>query len=393
MIKNMESVIKVNGTVKFDPISKKYNFSNPILSTLAESLYQFDTPVLITSADKNDPKILFANIGFTKMTGYTESELIGKNPNILQGNATDKNVIEKLKFDIMEYDHFKGSTVNYKKDGTPFYNQWGIEPIKDSKGVITNYISIHNDVTEFRDQQIQLKKSKQQLQNEINQKNKFFNIIAHDLRNPLSGFMTLTELLTTKGMDISINQMFEMINKLNDSAKNLNELLSNLLTWSRAQTNKIEFEPTKINLKQKVNKLLSLFLAIADFKNINLINEIRPKDKVICDEFIFDTIIRNLLNNAIKFTHKDGEVRIRYEDLGDKQIITVQDNGIGMSEEKVKNIFNIKKKEISKGTGGEKGTGIGLKLCKELAIKHNGDLVVESKEGMGSSFHWYLKTT
>jgi PAS domain S-box-containing protein len=387
----MQDILKVNGTVQFDKITKKYQFSNPILNTLACSLYKFDTPILITTADSLNPKIVFANVGFTRMTGYSEEELIGKNPNMLQGNNTDREVIDRLKNSLIENKHFKGSTGNYKKDGSIFYNQWGIEPIINEDGVVTNYISVHNDVTEFREQQLKLKESQKLLQKEIEQKNKFFSIIAHDLRNPLSGFMTLTDLMTEKGMDISINQMFEMIKKLNDSAKNLNELLSNLLTWSRSQTDNLEVDNKRINLKSKINKILNLFIANADSKNINLINEIRPNSELLSDEFIFSTIIRNLINNAIKFTPKDGEVRIKLSTEPGFKIISVIDNGIGMSQEKINKIFDLENKAVSKGTAGEKGTGIGLKLCKELAIKQGGDLKVESSLGNGSSFHWYIQ--
>lgn len=359
----------------------KYIFDNPITTYIAHSLYEFDVPVLITDAslEKPGPFIVYCNKGFEKATGYTEKEVVGKSPRILQGVNTDKEVLFELKKHLFKGEDFRGATVNYKKDGTEFYNQWGIEPIKDLKGNITHYISLHTDITE-------LKAKECELVEQIDQKNAFFSIISHDLKNPLTGFLTLTSLIQDKAGDLTFNKLLELVNTLNKAANSLNDLLTNLLIWSRAQTSTFEVSPMNIDIFDKITSVINLYSTQLTTKNLSIINEVSQNVIVESDPFIFDTIIRNLINNAIKFSKAGNEIKINYDFKDNVHYLSVIDNGVGIKAEIIPDLFNIAKKITTLGTSKEKGTGLGLKLCRDLARKQNSDILVESELGKGSKF-------
>lgn len=361
--------------------SIKYNFKNIVTSAIASSLDEFDVPILITDADfeNNGPNIVYCNKGFEKVSGYSIEELIGKSPRILQGENTDTATIQRLKKEIQTSGHFRGSAVNYKKDGSEFYNQWGIEPINDYSGNTTHFISMHTDITE-------LKNKEKELINQINQKNTFFSIISHDLKNPLIGFLTLTSLIKEKSGDLTFNKLLELINSLNGAAQNLNELLGNLLIWSRTQTVGFEVNSIEFKVYDKINNIVNLNGTLLKSKNIKVDVDINSKLVVNSDPFIFDTIIRNLVNNAIKFSNENDIIFINAESNDNKVIVNIIDQGVGIKEETIPLLFNIEKKITTLGTNREKGTGLGLKLSKELALKQISDIEVKSVLGKGSTF-------
>lgn len=361
--------------------SIKYNFKNIDTSAIASSLDEFDVPILITDAnfENNGPFIVYCNKGFEKVSGYSKEELIGKSPRILQGVNTDSATIQKLKHDVQQKGHFRGSAVNYKKDGSEFYNQWGIEPIKDNLGNITHYISMHTDITE-------LKNKEEELLHQINQKNTFFSIISHDLRNPLTGFLTLTSLIKDKSGDLTFNKLLELITTLNNAAQNLNELLGNLLIWSKTQTVGFEVNLIEFKVLDKINNILKLYDTLLKGKNLEVNVNIDCNQMVYSDPFIFDTIIRNLVSNAIKFSNENSEIKITSEFNESNLFINVIDQGVGIKEETIPLLFNIENKITTLGTNREKGTGLGLKLCKELANNQNADILVNSELGKGSTF-------
>ncbi len=365
--------------------SSYYEFGNIVTNSVANSLYEFDVPILITDAnfENKGPFIVYCNKGFEKVSGYSAEELIGNSPRMLQGEKTDYFTIQSLKQNIKESGHFRGSAINYKKDGSEFHNQWGIEPIKDKFGNITHFISMHTDITELKNKEIELV-------NQINQKNTFFSIISHDLRNPLTGFLTLTSLIKDKSGDLTFNKLLELINSLNSAAQSLNDLLGNLLIWSKSQTGDFKINKTEFPVYDKVLNIVKLFSTITKNKEIEVIVDIDKNLKVICDPFIFDTIIRNLLVNAIKFSNVQQKIIIDSTLVNNKIKINITDFGVGIKEDTILDLFKIEKKITTLGTNKEKGTGLGLKLCKELALKQNSEIEVKSVFGKGSTFSFVI---
>lgn len=233
--------------------------------------------------------------------------------------------------------------------------------------------------------------SKNEELNELNRtKDKFFSIIGHDLGNHFNIIVGFSELLLSGFRKMDEKKQEQHLTNIFRSSKHANDLLGNLLTWARLQRNAIEYRPEKIEAVDKVRKLIGFHEEAALKKNILI--EVFAKDEIeiYTDENMFSTILRNLLSNAIKFTPNNGEISIQLKIVGDFCKIEVKDNGIGIPNENINRIFEIDSNVSTKGTEGEKGTGLGLILCKEFIEKHGGEIWVESKVGKGSCFVFTL---
>ena len=181
-------------------------------------------------------------------------------------------------------------------------------------------------------------------------------------------------------------KLLQFIQELNKSSNQLYIFLDNLLNWSKTQIEGFILKPAKIDLSFIIDNCFELFRVNAQIKKINLISSIRPKTYVFADKEVVSTIIRNLVSNAIKFTGENGTVKISTNDLGAKLEIEVADTGIGMSDYEIQNLFKIDKQTLKIGTADEKGTGLGLYLCKELIEKSGGEIWVQSELNKGSKF-------
>lgn len=256
-----------------------------------------------------------------------------------------------------------------------------IAELKSSKAKIEQLAN------EIMDLNYELIVSAEQLKNINQSKDKLFSIIAHDLKSPFTGFMGLTELISKDIDDLTKEEIVIMADALNASAKNIYELLINLLEWSRLQGGLSEINIEPLNLKRNVEVNLNLASHQASRKGIKLINEIDEKIYVLADKNMLQTLLRNLISNAIKFTNTDGYVKLYIKEVfSDAVTFCVEDNGIGMDENAIKSLFRIDKHYTTLGTQNEKGTGLGLILCKELLDKSNGRISVESQVGVGTKF-------
>lgn len=217
-------------------------------------------------------------------------------------------------------------------------------------------------------------------------KDKFFSIIAHDLKNPFITILGFSELMLNDYNELSDDEKLYYITEMRKSAEVSHSLLQNLLQWSRSQTGKIEFNPKKLSLFESAMKNLELLKSNAEKKKITLINNVEESIYINADDDMLNTILRNLLTNAIKFTKKDGTVTISAR-TNDKMVeVSVKDTGIGMDEQTKNKLFRLDETVTKSGTEEESGTGLGLLLCKEFVEKHGGQIRVESEPGMGSDF-------
>jgi len=227
---------------------------------------------------------------------------------------------------------------------------------------------------------------------ELNQtKNKLFSIIAHDLRGPIGSTSTFLELLTSHESEFTKQELLDNLILIKDSTKATFKLLENLLTWARAQKGEIVFNPQKSNFYNLVQANTDLFISNAESKKIHIINEINPDLAFEFDEEMINTIMRNLINNAIKYTSEGGQITISAKELGPTVEISVTDTGIGMDSDTTELLFITDlKRNRKEGTNGEKGTGLGLILSKEFITIHAGTIRAESEPGKGSTFKFTL---
>lgn len=223
-------------------------------------------------------------------------------------------------------------------------------------------------------------------------KDKFFSIIAHDLRSPFNALVSLSHILYSSYDDISDKERKDFINDMNTASKNAYDLLDNLLTWSRIQQGSIVIERKKENISTLIHECILPLQATAKLKNISIEYSETDEPIVSIDKYSIKTVILNLLNNAIKFSHEGSVINLSTEKRGSKTIITISDNGVGMSPKQINQLFKIDQGYSTLGTNNEKGTGLGLILCQEFVQKNEGEIWVESTEKVGSTFKFSLNT-
>ncbi|WP_108978207.1 sensor histidine kinase [Leptospira ryugenii] len=218
-------------------------------------------------------------------------------------------------------------------------------------------------------------------------KDRFLSIIAHDLKAPIGGIHTYINMVLEDIHEQSLEKTKEELSLLKDTSSELLSLLNNLLTWARSQKGDIPFDPEHISLFSAANRCIQLLTSSAENKDIEITNQIPIKTVIYADEQMLDTILRNLINNAIKYSHPGNKVIISSEDLDDSLVIHVEDFGMGMNHGTISRLFQLENKQASApGTRGERGTGLGLVLCKEFILRHQGSISVQSEREIGSRF-------
>ena len=271
-------------------------------------------------------------------------------------------------------------------------------PIWDERGNQIGIVGTARDVTHTKQLENEktaalekLRKSEDNLLKINAEKDKFFSIIAHDLRGPFSGFLGLTEIMVEDLPDLTMEEIKDLSLSMKNSATNLFSLLENLLEWARMRQGLIPFVPELIQLLQVVDESVKMIHEPAKRKEIEIIYTIPESVAVFADKNMLQTVIRNLVSNAVKFTPKGGRIDIFSKVTAEKSVeISVMDSGIGMSRKMVDDLFRLDVKTNRLGTEGEPSTGLGLMLCKEFVEKHGGKIGVKSKTGNGSTFYFTI---
>ncbi len=217
-------------------------------------------------------------------------------------------------------------------------------------------------------------------------KNKLFSIISHDLINPLSTLSAFSELLNDHLDDNDIKEQKKLVNGITDSVNNLNQLTQNLLNWSRTQINTIQTSKINFPILQVINSNISLFQQSLDVKNIKVNCNVSENIDVYADRDMIETVIRNLLNNAIKFSHSGSNIDIFAELTKNEVVVSIRDYGVGMNEDIKENLFQIKNTRSTHGTINEKGSGLGLIICYEFLKLNDCKIYVDSAVGKGTTF-------
>ncbi|OFX83623.1 MAG: hypothetical protein A2W99_15450 [Bacteroidetes bacterium GWF2_33_16] len=273
-----------------------------------------------------------------------------------------------------------------------------LDEIDEKEKIHTKLISQHIEIQEafatVSEKNLEIEKQKQQLQELVATKDKFFTILAHDLINPFSLLLGYTSLLSEKIESYSIEETKEMIDLLNITTQQTYDLLQNLLQWAKSQTGKIIPRPEILKIKSIIDSNIVLLKSNIDHKSIHIQNNVQAGSFVYTDENMVNTVVRNLLSNAIKFTPKNG--KIIFDTVTDKNeqkglvTVCISDTGVGMDKAKLSNLFKVEKSTTTIGTDKEKGTGLGLILCHEFVEKMDGKMWVESETGKGSKFFFSL---
>lgn len=321
---------------------------------------------LVVDINKSCKKIF--NISNQEIIGMSYFEVFKSYPELLELSKTTKDgeisiILSSQKY----YFSVSHSTVEYS--------------INES---LAHIILLH-DITDRKKYEIQLK--------ELNQtKDKFFSIISHDLKNPFHSLIGFSELLIENLSAFEHDEAKQCAEMINISANSGYKLLENLLLWARTQTGGIDYNPERVSIQEVISNSINFLSGQALSKKINLISEISLDFHPLVDYNMLNTVIRNLISNGIKFTPIGGEIKISIdEDFDDNfYIISVKDSGIGIKETDIIKLFRIDISHSTKGTAQEKGSGLGLILCKEFVERHGGKIWVESEFGKGSNFKFTL---
>ncbi len=291
-------------------------------------------------------------------------------------------------------------------------------PLKDNDGNIIGTFGITRDITDLKEAENKIKQYIRELEfnkslveekadelEKLNKKlsssetklkqlnankDKFFSIISHDLRSPFSSLLGFADFIKSEIDELDKEEIKQYLNTLSKSAQGIYKLLDNLLHWSSLQTGRLEYNPEKLDLKELILNIVSLYKSKALEKEISLIKNINGETYVYADNNMIDTVIRNLINNSIKFTEKGGEIVLKTISKDDKIVVSISDNGVGISSDDLNKLFKIEEHFSNFGTSNESGTGLGLILCKEFIEKNGGKIWVQSKEGEGTTFSFCL---
>ncbi len=312
-----------------------------------------------------DNRVILPTKGVRWLNGYARPEKMEDGSIIWYGythDITDRKILEEKQNQLME------EVLSTKE---------ALEINLVQKNVLINEIT----------------RTKEQLEAAILEKDKFFHIIAHDLRSPFNGFLGLTKLIVEEIESLSKEEIKDLTLSIKNSAESLYAMLENLLEWSKIKRGKISFAPLEMDLSLLIKNNISLVKANLLSKEITLHDSIESGLTVFADGNMLNAVIRNLLSNAIKFTHRGGSIYTTAVKSTGRALVTIKDTGIGINEKALKDLFVDTPKASQRGTEGESSTGLGLILCKEYIDMHKGKIWVESQIGKGSAFHFTLPNT
>lgn len=262
---------------------------------------------------------------------------------------------------------------------------------RDEQGKILGVFAAARDITERKKAEQEIKRKNDELEQLNCEKDKFFSIVAHDLRSPFNGLLRFSNLLVDELENMTLDETRKVAESMKSSASNLFHLLENLLEWSRMQRGITHFNPGVFVLKPIISESLQPGLDSADKKGIATFLNIPEKLDVFADQYMLASTIRNLASNAVKFTPKGGKVFISAKTVNGNAVeISVKDTGIGMSPEMINDLFRLDVLSSRRGTEGEPSSGLGLTLCKDFIEKHGGEIRVESETNKGSTFYIIL---
>ena len=329
------------------------------------------------------------NNTFCEMIGYKEEEIIGMNfRNITHPGDIDKTLL--IVKELLTNDEIESKSLEkrylHKKTNKAIWAISTFSLVRDNNSKPLFFIKQVQDITQRKKFEDQLIKYTEDLKLLNAAKDKFFSIISHDLRSPFNSLLGLTEYIAHSYDEMTPTEIKNSVANVYNSSKQVYNLILNLLEWSMIQSGRLTVNKNVINLAELGNEVMNLYADSASHKKIKLLNHMDQDIHIYADKYMIDTIIRNFVSNSIKFTKPGGQIIVRGVINGDNAEVSVTDTGIGIRAEDQKKLFRIDEQTRRDGTENEKGTGLGLILCKEFIEKNSGVLWVESEEGKGSRF-------
>jgi len=349
------------------------------------------SPDAIVVTDTNN-NLTLVNQRAVEMFEFNDSSnIIGKSyPDFIP--EYEYIVLNKISKDLAKYGFIRNVEIGMlKKNGSVFPADLSASVIKDIDGKPKGFVSIIRDITKRKRDELQLRKYADE-QTQLNAtKDKFYSIIAHDLRSPFQTLLGYSDMLRNNVGSLNTDKIFGYADNIHKATSETYGLLEDLLQWTGSQTGRISASPEPLYVIELFYSIIKIYSESAKNKNITLYSNVIADLFVNADRHMITTILRNLVSNSIKFTGRNGSIILDAVEEDDNVIISVSDTGIGISEENISKLFRIDSTYSTKGTEKEKGTGLGLIISREFAEKNNGSLFVKSTLGKGSTFFLSLK--
>ena len=363
-------------------------------------------PVMMAVIDRQR-NLVYANSAFTAFTGVPEKELIGGRACGVFGCINSFDNAKGCGFGpecsncgllkAIEDTFETGRTNKDVEYHTTLVTRAGIKDIwllgatapivfADKQLLLLNFI----DISDRRKAEAEILEKNAALSELNATKDRFFSIIAHDLRSPFSGILGFSELMLEQIQVKDYNGIEQYASNILKSSRRMMDLLTNLLEWARSQTGRIKFVPVDIDLESFIKEIVSIFDETSAKKSVTILTEIPHGLQISADAHMIGTVIRNLISNAVKFSTRGGEIVVNASDAPSEVVISVKDNGIAIEKSRLTKLFNPETNRATPGTDHEMGTGLGLILCKEFVEKHGGKIWAESPEREGTIFSFTL---
>lgn len=387
-------IVVILSFLGYKRLLKEKNEKNLLLKKIAESEKAYKDVVetstdLITIVDTHG-KLLFVNHASKIFWGVSPEESIGR-------LAFDFIHPDDVKFTLKKFSEWILQENNYyyfenrqiSKNGKILNVSWNINIERNNKEIV-KITSLARNITEQKCYEEQIQKQNDELVKLNTDKDRFLSILAHDLRSPFNTILGFTRLLLKNSRKYDIDKIESFAYQINQSSQKTFNLLEDLLLWANSQSGKIGYEPQILNLKIICDEIFEILKLNIEEKNITINNFLEASTNVKADKNMLKTILRNIISNAIKFTKNGGEIAISAQQNQTEIIISISDNGIGMTQDTMSKLFDITKPFSTAGTENESGTGFGLFLCKEFVEKHDGKIGVESEIDKGSRFYFTL---
>jgi|GEM_PF-2911833 len=377
----LEGEIKVRETLEKD------------LRILERGISAAHNGIVITDAKKPENPIIYVNHGFEKITGYSRTEVIGKNCSLLQGEAKNQPGLKEISQALAENRGCKVVLKNFRKDGTLFWNELTISPVYDAEGNLTNYIGVQNDITERLAMEKELAEAKELAETANHAKSSFLANMSHELRTPLNAILGFAQLLN-KDTNLTPKQQ-ENVRIINNAGNHLLNLINDILDLSKIEAGRVSLNETDLDIREMVREIEDMIQIKAKEKGLDfqviLADEITQF--IYGDRLKLRQVLINLLSNAVKFT-SEGEVILKVK-MGEKPNelgFEITDSGIGIAADEIEKVFNPFEQTKS-GIAKAEGTGLGLAISAKFVEMMGGKIQVNSQLGVGSTFKFTIKIT
>jgi PAS domain S-box-containing protein len=346
------------------------------------------TSIIISDAQHEDFVVTYVNKAFETLTGYPAEEVLGRNCRFLQGKDTDPAAITEISKALSNEQPTTVTLLNYKKDGTPFYNQLTLNPVFNEKGIVTHIFGLQSDVTEQENSVRYNKQAKIKAEESAQLKSDFLASMSHEIRTPMNGIMGMLSLLLTSNLN---KEQAHHANLANSSASSLLTIINDILDFSKIEAGKLDIESIEFDLPSQLAEVVESMAVKAQEKEVDIVLDTHAIEieTVVADPGRIRQILINLIGNAIKFTDQ-GRIVVRaiLDVRADDLLFTcsIEDSGIGIEKDRLPLIFESFTQADASTTRRFGGTGLGLAICKQLVELMGGTINVDSIPGVGSTF-------